>query len=577
MTLQLLLAAILGAAVLLAMARLLHWQSTAPPAAKAPQWRLVVLLAAQPLCAALLYLTLVPPPVTTAAGMLVVAARGAGRMPMSIGQHVVALPEASVSTAIERVPDLGTALRRYPEAQRIVVVGEGLPRRDREAARGLPLRFAPGEPPRGIVRLDLPPRAVPGAGFAVGGRVAGHAGGSVELLDPAGRVADRAILTSEGTFALRGVARAAGVALFGLRLRDDDGDIVEAAAVPLVTAAEVPPRILLLAGAPGPEPKFLRRWAADAGLALHAQYPTGGGMAIGDAPLPITASTLARFDLAILDDRSWAALGAGERAALVGAVRGGLGLVLRVTAPLPDATRRQWQALGFTVTGGSEVTAVRLAAREAPLTRRNVRVSGGDMLPLLRDSAGVPLAQWRQEARGRVAIWPLIDSYTLALGGTDARYAELWSSAFAALARGRPTALPRLDGVGRAGERALICGLDGDVDLHAPAGATLRLLADRLSGCAAFWPERAGWHQLQPAGGAAWLFHVVPGDALPGVRAAEARHATTRLASAAAAASDAATRTRPGSSWPWFLAWIAASAALWWFERARAAPSHRER
>lgn len=571
MTPEFILAAILAVAVLVATVRLLLWQRKAPPEAKAPAWRLGVLLIAQPLCALLLYLTLVPPPVTTAAGTLVVATRAAGRLPASIGSHVVALPEASVSAAVERVPDLGTALRRYPDADRIVVIGEGLPPRDRDAARGHSLSFDPGDEPRGLVRLDLPARAAPGAAFVVGGQVAGHEGGAVELLDPAGIAVDRAALAADGRFALRGVARAPGVALFRLRLRDDGNDIVEEANVPLVTAEEAAPRILLLAGAPGPEPKFLRRWATDAGLALHAQYPTGGGMAIGDGALPINGSTLARFDLAILDDRSWATLGPGERGALVGAVRGGLGLILRVTAPLPEATRRQWQALGFGVAGGSDVAAVRLAAKEAPLTRRAVRISGRDVLPLLRDVGGVPLANWRQEGRGRVAVWPLTDSYVLALGMSNARYAELWSDAFAVLARGRSIALPRLDGVARAGQRTVICGLAGDADVRGPAGANVRLLVERPSDCAAFWPLRAGWHQLQQAAGATWPFHVEAADALPGVRAAEARQATARLSSDAAVAGEAATQSRPGSSWPWFFAWLAASAALWWFERARSA------
>lgn len=572
MTAPLILGVILAIAVLLATVRLILWQSKALPEAKAPPWRLALLLVAQPLCALLLYLTLVPPAVTTAAGTLVVATRGAARLPASLGSHVVALPEASLPPDVERVPDLGTALRRYRDSDRIVVAGEGLAPRDRDAAQGRAVSFEPGEPPRGIVRLDLPARVAPGAGFTVGGRVAGYAGGSIELLDPGGRATDRTQLNEGGGFALRGVARVPGVALFRLRVRDDGRDIVEEADVPVVTAAEPPPRILLLAGAPGPEPKFLRRWAADAGLSLHAQFPTGGGMAIGDPTLPINGSTLARFDLAIVDERSWASLGAAERGALLGGVRNGLGLILRITAPLPEATRRQWQALGFSVTGGSDVAAASLADEEPPLTRRAVRINGRDLLPLLRDRRGVPLASWRQEGRGRVAVWPLTDSYTLALGVTGARYAEIWSDAFAILARGRPVVLPRLDGVAREHERTVICALAGDTDLREPEGAASRVLVERPSDCGVFWPGRAGWHELQLAGGVTWPFYVNAAKALPGIRAAEARYETLRLTSEAAASSASGTQSRPGSSWPWFFGWLAASGALWWFERARTMP-----
>lgn len=571
-----LLAAVLAIAVLLAWARLVRWQIVAPPDVRSPTWRLAGLLAAQPLCALLLYLTLVPPPVRISTGTLLVATRGAGALTAAAADRAVALPESSVLSGVERVPDLGTALRRYPDTRRIEVVGEGLPPRDRDAARGLALSFAPVDALAGIVRLDPPPRVAPGAAFRVGGRVAGYKGGSAELLDPAGRVVDRRPLDANGPFALRGAARATGAALFRLRVRNAGRRVVEEAVVPVVTADDAPPRVLLLAGAPGPEPKFLRRWAADAGLELHAQLPTGGGVELGDDPLPINASTLRRFDLAILDDRSWGSLAPGERGALIGAVRGGLGLLLRVTGPVSDATRRQWRALGFAVSGGADVAEVRLVANrdDRDLTRRALQIMAPDDVPLLHDAGGRVLASWRAEGRGRVALWPLTDSYVLALAGAGADYAELWSDAFSALARARAAPAPAIDAVPRVQQRMTICGLGPDATVAAPGGGVTRLLVEPPTSCAAFWPAQPGWHLLRdPREGATRTspYYVQAADALPGVRALEAREATLRLvAEGGAEAIAAATRERPGPSWPWFLAWLAASAALWWFERTRA-------
>ena len=572
---QILLAALLAAAVLLAWARLARWHAAAPPEARSPTWRLAVLLAAQPVCALLLYLTLVPPAVRTAAGTLVVATRGAGPLTGAAGDHVVALPEASALAAAERVPDLGTALRRYPDTRRIQVIGEGLPPRDRDAARGVELSFKPGDAPTGIVRLDPPERVAPGAAFRIGGRVAGPGNAAVELLDPAGRVADRAPLDPDGGFALRGAARGAGAMLFRLRVRDAGRRIIEEAEVPVVIADDAAPRVLLLAGAPGPEPKFLRRWATDAGLELHTQLPTGGGIALGDEPLPINGATLRRFDLAILDDRSWAALAPGERGALIGAVRGGLGLLLRITGAVPEAARQQWRELGFAVSGGTEVASVRLAGQPAPanddgsLTRRAVRIAAADDVVLLRDAGGQALANWRAVGRGRVALWPLTDSFVLALGGADARYAELWSEAFSALARSRPAAVPDIPAVARAGQRVAICGLGADATVTPPDAGMTRLVVEPPTGCAAFWPSRPGWHLLRD-GANAVPYYVQPANALPAIRAAEAREATLRLVGGSkTGGAVTAGRPRPGASWPWFLAWLATSAGLWWFERRR--------
>ena len=81
--------------------------------------------------------------------------------------------------------------------------------------------------------------------------------------------------------------------------------------------------------------------------ALCTSIAAGNGLDIGDAPPRLDAASLAKLDLLILDERSWAAIGAGGRTHVLNAVRGGLGVLLRVTGPLPDATRREWAALGF--------------------------------------------------------------------------------------------------------------------------------------------------------------------------------------------------------------------------------------
>ena len=128
--------------------------------------------------------------------------------------------------------------------------------------------------------------------------------------------------------------------------------MVEDIELPLQVDAAPAPRVLLLAGAPDPEVKFLRRWARDAGLAMHTQIGAGGGMQLGDAPIALNASSLARFDLVVLDERAWAGLGDAQRAALTEAVRAGLGVMLRVTAALDRDRTPPLHALGFAVDGG---------------------------------------------------------------------------------------------------------------------------------------------------------------------------------------------------------------------------------
>ncbi|KAG0732513.1 hypothetical protein G6F23_014244 [Rhizopus arrhizus] len=92
--------------------------------------------------------------------------------------------------------------------------------------------------------------------------------------------------------------------------------------------------------APGPELKYLRRWATDTGLRVQVQADTGAGLSVGDGAVSLDAATLARSDLLLLDERSLAALSAGQLATVRQALREGLGVLVR-SAGAPSASARQ--------------------------------------------------------------------------------------------------------------------------------------------------------------------------------------------------------------------------------------------
>ena len=562
----LLLAGLLALAVAIAWARLGVWQARASTAERAPWWRLALLVVLQPVAAGLLYLSLQPPRLPGSAGTLVVATADAPRRAaLAAGDALVALPEAPDLAGAERVPDLATALRRHPGTARLRIIGEGLPPRDRDAATGLAVEFTPAPLPPGLHALALPPAVAPGAMFAVGGNVGGVPGGSVELRDPAGALVATAQLPPSGDFELAGTARVAGPADFSLRLRDASKALVETTMIPVVATVAAPPRVLVVAGAAGPDLKYLRRWASDAGINLTASVAAGAGLDIGDAPARLDSATLARQDLLVLDERSWAALSGGERGAVLAAVRGGLGLVLRVTGPVPDAIRRQWAALGLPL--GLAVVAVRLPGAPAiGATALQLGPLPLDTVALGRDAAGLPLGAWRASGRGRIGLWPVTDLYTLALAGAADRHAALWSRLFATLGRVGASPPPRVSRP--PGGRLALCDLGLAATVTDPAGATTALLADpAASGCAGYWPRIPGWHSVT-SGGKAWPFHIAtPGRALV---AAETRAATLKRQVLPQFPPSATSGDGPrGPSWPWFASWLLVSALLWWLERQR--------
>ena len=262
-------AAILALAVVLGWVRLLLWQRRAPASLRAQGWRLTALLALQPIAGLLLYCTLFPPASAgKATGTLVIATAGAPRfVATGTGERLIALPEASGVVGAERLPDLGTAVRHYPDARALRIVGSGLEPRDRPATAGLAVRFEPARAPRGLIALQPPGPIAAGARFAVTAHAGELADGSAELVDPASRIVDTQPIGPTGEIALSGTVRAAGTALFTLRLRNGSRALVEQALVPVWVPASPPARVLILAGAPGPEVKYLRRWATDAALA----------------------------------------------------------------------------------------------------------------------------------------------------------------------------------------------------------------------------------------------------------------------------------------------------------------------
>lgn len=588
-----------------------------------PAWRLAAILLLQFACAALLFATLLPPGRTIDESRLVVMTADTdaddARQATQGDAILIALPEAGTDAATaagaRAMPDLATALRMHPRAGSLHVLGGGLEARDLDAARSLPVTFEPPPLPPGLVELDAPARVASGGVLQVSGRVHDAADARLELLDPAGAVQDRAIPDDDGRFQLQALVRASGPAVYKLRLR---GQVEAEADIPVDAKPGDRARLLLLAGAPGPEPKYLRRWASDAGLQLRSQMALGGGVTLGDAPLAFDAETLSGFDLLIVDERAWAGLDANARSAVLAAVDGGLGLMLRITGRPDAATRDALRQLGFALGDADpvlEADVVLEAARVADtddaasasaagpdigdtgvpaLARQPHPILAPGSVSLLDDASGTSLARWRPSGRGRIAVWNLDHSYRLVLTGHGQRHARLWSEATGTLARAGAGRQPRFEGIARAGRRVALCDFEPGTLLVTEDGTRTHPLHDPAAGgCAAVWPARSGWYRVGE-GGAAPLLYVHPAEALPGLAAQARQEATLRLARAKATTprprhgeEEAATTHRFGSRtvdgdafaldsgssdtgprWPWFLAWLLAAGLLWWLERS---------
>jgi hypothetical protein len=538
--------------------------------------RIVLQLAA----ATLVYFLLFPPSTDERfdSATLVVLTPGASAeqsVESARASAAVALPGTNASSSVERAPDLGTALRRHPDVERIKIVGGGLPARDLDAARGFDVQFDAAPLGKGLVELAAPSIVLAGSVWSVSGRVEGESGGRIELRDPAGAVVASAPLVGDGAFSLSAQAKHAGDALFALRVVDQAGKPREDVPLPIIAREGEGMRVLLLAGAPDPELKYLRRWAVDAGVQLTSRIAVSDGIALRDGTAMLTAETLAQTDVVIVDERAWKTLDAPANALLTDALREGLGIVLRVSGPVPDDVAAQWQDFGFRIQASDIAQNIALERTagtqesQPSLSRRAVAVEGADATPLLRANDGSPVALWRAEGQGRVAVWWLGDSFRLSLGGDPGRFGTLWSEALTTIARARARVQPRMPADARVNERSVFCDLAEDAIVEQPDAVHVALSIEKSDaglGCAAFWPSQPGWHTLV-SGNDRWSFRVRAPDEATALMAAQTAAATALLAGHGGSETGVSTRPVPMPRWPLFLAALIALAVLWWLER----------
>ena len=523
-----------------------------------------------------LYFTLQPPAAWVSAAERVIESAHADAVANKPKGVALALPEATPSAA-RRIPDVATALRQQPSIQRLHILGDGLPARDREAVRGIALRFTASPMPTGLVELWKTETITEGAPWQVLGRIHGHKNARLEWLDPAGVVQARLALPANGTFAFKQTARVQGRVLYELRLRAANGTQLESFSVPVWVQPARALRVQSVAGAPNAELKALRRWLLDSGQTLRSRIDLAPAFTLENARVDLSPAGLQGTDVLLLDERAWQNLSVGQRRQIRAAVNAGLGVLLRVTGPVSNATRADFRQMGIQIEAAELPPTIKLEnkAEAIELSRQSVKVDAAQSRVLLQSAQGQALALSKPLGQGRVAVLWLADSYRLALAGNEPQFGQMWSALFSDIARPYERSGPAfLSAHHWQGQRLVICHLDEGASV-ASGNARTVLLPEAMGpmpGCAGFWPQTVGWQALQSGRHQLWFYVHAPeqGQAL---QRQQTRLATQALVASQVAATNAGSEPVPGSPWPWFAAWLLASGLLWWLERRRVAKS----
>ncbi|MFY8206789.1 MAG: hypothetical protein ACOVKN_07080 [Arenimonas sp.] len=565
-------AGLLALAVLIAVVQL--WRAARRHPVK--PWRIIVLMVLSGISALMLYFTLLPPTQRVPAGERIVLTAHADSVTAIPEGRRIALPEAPAQMAMTRVPDLATLLRQSPDVGHLLIVGDGLPARDREAVAGRSLRYLSGSPPVGLVDFWMPEAIVIGNRWQLRLRLSGITQARVELRDPSGILVDSAIPERNGDALLSDIARASGQVNYQLRVLDAAGKIRETFTVPVAVSQPQTLKLLSHSGGPGPDLKAIRRWALDAGLQLQSHIELGPGMTVRTEGADVRPATLAAQDMLIIDERAWQGFDGSQRRNIREAVGNGLGLLLRITGPLSAQTAADFRQMGLRIDAANLTESVQLAPdsgkQEWPtLSRRPVRITATDGVVALAGTQGEPLMVWRSYGSGRIGVLPLSDSYRLALAGFGDAHSRIWSDLVSVLARPQAENPPtRRGNPAWPHERMVFCHLQPDAAVQAAADRQALVVetTGMNAGCAAYWPQAAGWLTLT-SGKTQLPFYVHAPKEGEALRRARLQTETLKLTTASPENTNTSGTPIPGSPWPWFIGWLLASSLLWWLERSR--------
>jgi hypothetical protein len=332
----------------------------------------------------------------------------------------------------------------------------------------------------------------------------------------------------------------------------------------------LPPHVLLLAGPPTWESRFVLRALDEAGARTAAVIPLGRGLHAGDAgpSMPADSASMARYDAVLL--LPGAVLDAGALRTLERYVAGGGGL-------LAVGHNDAWRAFGLSDSAGAEGevagAAVRwqLPAELAPLPAAELRVpvlplgaaGPGAFVAAMADD-GAPLLAVRQSGMGRVAALGVLETWRWRMeAGRVDEHREFWRSLADWLA-GQGSAplrvhLPATEGPTGAAVHVELYGhasAPGGAVTHGGAPPVLRLerpdgtsellVAGRPASAqagagaeghtpvwrAAFLPVTEGVYRIGLAGGEAAAIHAAAADAAEDVPGQPAAGGTAHVAAA---------------------------------------------
>ncbi|WP_316827828.1 hypothetical protein [Pedobacter miscanthi] len=417
------------------------------------------------------------------------------------------------------VSALSYFLKTNPDIRKLNIYGYGLHATELEKLKGYQIKFHPSANPGGIIEANWQGKLKTSDEFTVQGTYQNTSNKSVKLLlKGLGKAVDSTTIgaKSDKAFSFKTTPKQSGKAIYQL-IALQQNDTLAKEPVPVKVGDQAPMKVLILASFPDFEYKFLKNWLYENQypLAFRSQISknkhASDFLNIDSLNLnQISASTLKKFGILIIDEEELAAISPAERTLINVAVNNGMGLLIRVSGlkaltTLSSRFNRFESPVLKDKSLNLSLAEDHFKFKPLPIEQALFLKSGEHDQSIIADVSGKTLVNSSISGSGKILVSTLSSTYNWLLSGQKTDYATYWSKLLANAARKRnevlavniipqfPTANQKVRIITDLAESGKVPGLKMDGVTWSPR-QNMELPFQWDAFC---WPQEAGWTNLQ--------------------------------------------------------------------------------
>ncbi|WP_316772054.1 hypothetical protein [Pedobacter frigiditerrae] len=350
---------------------------------------------------------------------------------------------------INHIADLAYYLKEHINVKKINIYGYGLSANELKILKDKEVSFHPANLPSGIISASWRNKLKATENFKVQG-VYHNAGKETVKLKLYGMGASLDSVNikpnAEFNFSLANTPKQIGKAVFTL-IALQGNDTLSVEPVPFEVKGKQAINVLILASFPDFEYKFLKKWLYENqyAVALRSQisknkYSTDFLNMKAVNVNQLNQALLKNMDLVVIDEDELAAIPTTDRSSIYNAVDNGMGLIVRVTNPKPQANVQnfnQYEVLSAIEKPLSLRSSDQLKFSDLSFKQTLFLKSGVNNQPLITDETGKIVVDSRLSGMGKVLTSTFSSTYQWQLAGKQSDYSNFWSLLFAKSLRKR--------------------------------------------------------------------------------------------------------------------------------------------